>query len=801
MAGPPAPAGSHGLVLPELTASGDALRFGSATGGRRSEDGPLLTGRGRFTDDVDLPGQVHAAFARSAAAHGVIRAVDTSRALALPGVLAVLTGRDLAAAGLGAIPPAASFPGRGGKALASAPIPPLAVDRVRYVGEAVAIAVAETAAQAADAAALVILDLDPLPAAADVDRALAASAHPIWPEAAGNIAFDWTDGDAITVDAAIRGAVHVARVRLHDTRVAPSALEPRAAIGQWDEATQRYTLTASTQGVAVVRRLLAEGVFKIPPQQLRVITPDVGGGFGMKVQAYPEYAALLFAARRVGRPVKWRATRVESFLADTHGRDGMLEGELALDATGRFLALRARTRVGIGAYVSAFAAVFGTNNTKNCLSSVYRIPAIVIDVTLAFTNAAPLGPYRGAGRPEALYLIERLIDQAAAATGIDRVELRRRNLIPAAAMPYRTPNGPVYDSGEFETIMDQALALADWNGFPQRRAASERAGRLRGIGLGCFLEVAGGILDETVELRFGADGTVALHTGAQPMGQGHLSTFPPLIAARLGIDPSAVRLVQGDSDLVPAGTPSVASRSMMMAGSAASMACDASIEKGRRLAAHVFEAAVPDVEFAAGRFRVKGTDRATGLLDLAARARTLPDLAPDLQGGLDSTAKFVSPQMSFPNGCHVTEVEIDPETGAVAVVGYAAVDDVGRIVHEAIVEGQIHGGIAQGLGQVLGEHVVYDEHGQLLTASFMDYMLPRADDLPALRVGHHGVPCTTNPLGVKGAGESGVAGALPSAVNAVLDALARRGVRELDMPMSPSRVWAALHASVSSRGH
>jgi carbon-monoxide dehydrogenase large subunit len=784
-----------------LTASGDALRFGSATGGRRSEDGPLLTGRGRFTDDVDRPGQVHAAFARSAAAHGVIRAVDTSRALALPGVLAVLTGRDLAAAGLGAIPPAAFFPGRGGKALASAPIPPLAVDRVRYVGEAVAIAVAETAAQAADAAALVILDLDPLPAAADVDRALAASAHPIWPEAAGNIAFDWTDGDAITVDAAIRGAVHVARVRLHDTRVAPSALEPRAAIGQWDEATQRYTLTASTQGVAVVRRLLAEGVFKIPPQQLRVITPDVGGGFGMKVQAYPEYAALLFAARRVGRPVKWRATRVESFLADTHGRDGMLEGELALDATGRFLALRARTRVGIGAYVSAFAAVFGTNNTKNCLSSVYRIPAIVIDVTLAFTNAAPLGPYRGAGRPEALYLIERLIDQAAAATGIDRVELRRRNLIPAAAMPYRTPNGPVYDSGEFETIMDQALALADWNGFPQRRAASERAGRLRGIGLGCFLEVAGGILDETVELRFGADGTVALHTGAQPMGQGHLSTFPPLIAARLGIDPSAVRLVQGDSDLVPAGTPSVASRSMMMAGSAASMACDASIEKGRRLAAHVFEAAVPDVEFAAGRFRVKGTDRATGLLDLAARARTLPDLAPDLQGGLDSTAKFVSPQMSFPNGCHVTEVEIDPETGAVAVVGYAAVDDVGRIVHEAIVEGQIHGGIAQGLGQVLGEHVVYDEHGQLLTASFMDYMLPRADDLPALRVGHHGVPCTTNPLGVKGAGESGVAGALPSAVNAVLDALAGRGVRELDMPMSPSRVWAALHASVSSRGH
>ncbi len=781
-----------------MTGPEASLRFGASSGARRSEDGPLLTGRGRFTDDVDLHGQVHAVFVRAPIAHAAIRGVDVAPALALPGVLAVLTGRDLAGAGLGAIPPVASFPGRGGKPLAPAPIPPLAVDRVRHVGEAVAVAVAETAEQAADAAAAVVIDLDPLPAAADVERALAPEAYPLWPEAPGNVAFDWTDGDGAAVDAACRSAAHVARVRLHDTRLAPSALEPRAAIGQWDAAAERYTLIASTQGVAVVRRLLAEGVFKIPPQKLRVLTYDVGGGFGMKVQAYPEYAAILFAARRTGRPVKWRATRIESFLADTAGRDGILEGELALDAAGRFLALRVRTRVGIGAYVSAYAAVFGTNNTKNCLSSVYAIPAICIDVTLAFTNAAPLGPYRGAGRPEALYLIERLIDQAAPALAIDRVELRRRNLIPASAMPYRAVNGPVYDSGEFEAVMDRALELADWKGFPARRAASERAGRLRGIGLGCFLEVAGGILDETVELRFGADGTVALHTGAQPMGQGHLSTFPPLIAARLGIDPRAVRLVQGDSDLVPAGTPSVASRSMMMAGSAAALACDAAIEKGRRVAAHYFEAGVPDVEFTGGRFRVKGTDRTIGLLELAARAHALPNVLDDLAGGLDSPAKFVSPQMSFPNGCHVTEVEIDPETGAVAVVGYTAVDDVGHIVHETIVEGQIHGGIAQGLGQVLGEHIVYDEHGQLLTASFMDYMLPRADDLPTLRVAHHEVPCTTNPLGVKGAGESGVAGALPSAVNAVLDALASRGVHALDLPMSPARVWAALQAGVRS---
>jgi len=780
-----------------LTDRESSLRFGAVAGGRRSEDGPLLTGRGRFTDDLDAPGQTHAVFVRSQVAYAVIRRVDATAARALPGVLAILTGADARADGLGAIPPAASFPGRGGTPLATAPIPPLAVDRVRYVGEAVAIAVAETPAQAADAAAAVVVELDPLPAASDVAAALAPGAPAIWPDAPGNVAFDWADGDAAAVEAAFASAAHVARVRLHDTRLAPAALEPRAAIGRWDPADGRYTLIASTQGVAVVRRLLAEGVLRIPVQQLRVVTPDVGGGFGMKVQAYAEYAALLFAARRVGRPVKWRATRVESFLADTAGRDGLLEAELALDASGRFLGLRMRTRVGLGAYVTAFAAVFGTNNTKNCLSSVYRIPVIGIDVILAFTNTAPLGPYRGAGRPEALYVIERLIDRAALALDIDRVELRRRNLIPAAAMPYRTPNGPIYDSGEFETVMDRALELADWAGFPARRAASERAGRLRGIGLGCFLEVAGGILDETVDLRFGADGTVALHTGAQPMGQGHLSTFPFVIAARLGVDPSAVRLVQGDSDLVPAGTPSVASRSMMMAGSAATLACDGAIEKGRRVAAHYFEAAALDVEFTDGRFRVRGTDRTVGLLELAAVARALPGLPADLADGLDTTAKFVSPQMSFPNGCHVTEVEIDPETGQVTVVGYAAVDDVGHIVHETIVEGQIHGGIAQGLGQVLGEHVVYDEHGQLLTASLMDYMLPRALDLPALRVGHHGVPCTTNPLGVKGAGESGVAGSLPSAVNAVLDALATRGVRELDLPMSASRVWAALQDGAS----
>ena len=778
--------------------SDSTLRFGSDRGARRSEDAPLLTGRGRFTDDLGVAGQAHAAFVRSTVGHAEIRGIDVTGAMRKPGVVGVFTGRDLAADGLGAIPPVASLAGRGGTPMVAAAMPPLALDRVRYVGEPLAIVVAETAAQARDAADAVVAELAERPAVADVERAMAPGAPAIWPQAPGNIALDWTDGDAAAVEAAFARAAHVERVRLLDTRLAPSALEPRAAIGQWDAAAGRYTLIASTQGVAVVRRLLAEGVFKVPPSTIRVLTHDVGGGFGMKVQAYPEYAALLYAARRTGRPVKWCATRVESFLADTHGRDGVLEGELALDARGKFLALRARTFVGIGAYVSTYAAIFATSNTKNCLSSVYVLPAIQIDVKMVLTNAAPLGPYRGAGRPEALYLVERLIDAAAAAMGIDRVELRRRNLIPPSAMPYRAPNGQVYDSGEFEAALDEALALADWQGFPARRAASERAGRLRGIGLGCFLEVAGGILDETVDLRFEDDGTVALRTGVQAMGQGHLSTFPPLVAQRLGVDVRAVRLVEGDSDAVPAGTPSVASRSMMMAGSAALLACDAAIEKGRRLAARLFEAAVFDVEFANGRFQVAGTDRAIGIVDLARRARAMPGLPEDLAGGLDGTARFVSPQMSFPNGCHVCEVEIEPITGVVTVVGYAAVDDVGNVVHPTIVAGQIHGGVAQGLGQVLGEGVVYDERGQLLTASFMDYMIPRADDMPDLRVGHHGVPCTTNPLGVKGAGESGVAGSLPSAVNAVLDALASRGVRRLDLPMTPARVWAALRDAATS---
>ena len=766
-------------------------RFGSDHGALRSEDEPLLTGGGRFTDDLTVPGQAYGVFVRAQVGHAVIRDVDLAAARTMPGVLGAWSGKDAAADGLGAIPPVAVFPGRDGTPMFAAAMPVLAAERIRYVGEPVAIVVAETLAQALDAAEAVRIDYDELPNASTIERALAGDATPIHAARPGNVALDWTDGNAAAVDQAFAGAAHIERVRLDDTRLAPVSMEPRGGIGSFDPASGRYTLIASTQGVAVVRKLLAEGVFKVPLTTLRVLTHDVGGGFGMKAQAYPEYGAILYAARKCGRPVKWCNSRMESFLSDSAGRDGILEGELALDAKGKFLALRMRSLVGIGAYTTQYAAIFSTMNTKNCLSSVYRIPAVGIDVKMVLTNTAPLGPYRGAGRPEAIYLIERLIDGAARKMNIDRVSLRRRNLIPPKAMPYKTPNGPIYDSGEFEAAMDKALALSDWKGFAKRRAASRRAGKLRGIGMCCFLEVAGGILNEKADLRF-EGGKAAIRLGVQAMGQGHLSTLPRIVARQLGIAVADVKLIEGDSDEVPDGTPSVASRSLMMAGSASTIACDSAIDKGRRIASQIFEVAAGDIEFAGGVYKVAGTDLRMPILELAQRARDVANLPDDLKDGLDTKAEFVSPQMSFPNGCHVCEVEINPDTGVVQVVGYVAVDDVGTIIHETIVDGQTHGGIAQGLGQVLGEQIVYGADGQLINASFMDYVMPRAQDIPHLATGHHSVPCTTNPIGVKGAGESGVAGSLPSAMNAVLDALSQRGIDHFDMPASPQRVWQAL---------
>ena len=508
-------------ALPSASAAA-GLRFGKAQSASRLENVPLVTGAGRFTDDLQLPGQAHGVFLRSTFGHADIVSVNISVAAAMPGVLAVITGQELVDAGIGPIPPLAIFTGRDGQPMVSASMPALAAARARYVGEPVALVVAETVAQALDAAEAVTVEYLQLPAVSDVTRAMSHDAPRIWPEASSNIVLDWEEGDAAGVDAAFTQAAHVERVRLLDTRLAPSAIEPRAALATYDPESERYTLMAPTQGVAMVRKILTEAVFKVPTEKIRVLTHDVGGGFGMKVQTYSEYAALLYAARRTVRPVKWTATRLESFLADTHGRDGVLEGELALDANGRFLALKARTYVGIGAYTTTYVAIITTWNTKNCLSSVYAFPSIYFNTKVVLTNASPMGPYRGAGRPEALYLIESLIDRAARAMRIDRAELRRRNMIAPAAMPYKTPNGPIYDSGDFATVLDTALAKSGWATFPSRRAASESAGKLRGIGIGCFLEVAGGILEETVDLRFEEGDKVAVRTGVQAMGQGHL---------------------------------------------------------------------------------------------------------------------------------------------------------------------------------------------------------------------------------------------------------------------------------------
>lgn len=770
----------------------DQIRFGDGKAGDLNQETEFLTGRGRYTDDLRMPGLLHACFVRSDLAHGRILAIDTAAARALPGVRAVYTGADLAAAGLGTIPPIAVFNGRDGQPMRQAGIPVLADGRVRYVGEAVAMVVADTALAAVAAAEQVVVQIDPLPAVLTARAVFAGGTEPLHAHCADNIALDWSDGDEARLESVFAGAHHVESVVLEDPPIAGCAMEPRAAIGRWDPAAGRMTLVASTQGVAVVRKLLAEGVFRLPPDRIRVVTPDVGGGFGIKAQTYPEYAAVLFASRDLQAPVKWTATRLESFLSDTHGRNSSLQARMAFDADGRILGLSAQALVGIGAYTSTYVGIVGTNNTKNCLSSVYRIPHVHFRSRLCFTNAMPLGPYRGAGRPEAIYLIERLLDRAARRLGLDRTEIRRRNFIAPSEMPYQAPNGQRYDSGEFEQVMDKALALSDWRGFAARKAESRSRGLLRGIGICCFLEVAGGILEEPAEIRFADDGSVRLHVGAQAIGQGHLATLPGLVARWLGVTRDRVVLVAGDSDQVPGLVPTVASRSMMMSGSALRLACDEAIRRGTDVAAHLMEVPAADVAFEDGRFRVAGTDRAIALGELVARlaAGGLPDTLPTT---LDNTARFVTPAMSFPNGCHVSEVEIDPATGAVRPIRHVAVDDVGVVLNPAVVEGQIIGGVAQGLGQVFGERLHYAEDGQLLTASFMDYAVPRADTMPEIVLGHHVTACRNNPLGVKGAGESGVAGAMPSAVSAVLDALAETGITELDLPLTAPRVWGAIH--------
>lgn len=767
-------------------------RFGEAQAPGRTEDRHLLTGGGQFTDDFQLPEQTYAAFLRAPVAHAEIRAINTTAAEAADGVLGVYTSADLQH--LGTFPCSKPPVDRPGNALVVPPRHVLAVDRVRHVGEPIACVVAETYEAALDAAELIDLTLETLPAVQDVEAAVAPDTVQLYPNADRNIAIDWSFGDTDAAAKAFDDAVHVARVTIDNNRLAVCAMEPRAAIASYDPEIDKYTLRAGSQGVMGMRDTLADAILRIDKELVRVLSGDVGGGFGMKTQPYPEYAAILVAAKDLGRPVRWTATRGESFLSDNQARDGIIHGELALDADGRFLGLRASVLANMGAYLANGPGI-ATRNMAWCLSGMYALPVVYLNVQCIFTNTAPIGPYRGAGRPEASYVLERLVDQAAADLGCDPLDLRRKNLIPSSAMPFQTAVEQVYDSGDFAAVLDAALPVADWAGFKDRQRQSTARGKLRGLGIACVLEHAGANRAESARVDVDVDGRITLYTAAQSQGQGHFTSFAQLVADQLGVPPETVLVREGDSDTAPQGGSTTGSRSMAVCGGAFIEACDALVETGKEMAAHILEASTADIEFKSGRFLIVGTDRMVALHEVASTAAA-PEWPESLPASLSAAIDYEAVAPTYPNGCHICEVEIDPETGQTTLCRYAAVDDVGKIINPTIVDGQVHGAIAQGVGQVLTELCVYADDGQLLTGSFMDYAMPRADDLPSFDLAYHSVPCRTNALGVKGAGESGTIGALPAVSNAVMNALRQVGVQSFEMPASPERIWRALqHAA------
>jgi len=761
----------------------------------RSEDPRLLTGGGQYTDDTAIDRLVHAKFTRSQIAHGTIESIDTSAAAAMPGVLAVYTGADLRADGIGNIPSNMPMKNRDGSPYVVPPRTGLAVGRVRHVGEPIAVVIAETAAQAEEAAEAVVVNLTPLPAVAGTEDAAKDGAQQLHDEAPGNVCLDFFIGNQEACDAAFAKAAHVTKMRIDNTRMVVNTMEPRSVIGEYDAATERFTIHMPSQGVMGPRNALARAIFKVDPKQVRVISNDVGGSFGMKGAAFIEPISVLYAARKLGRPVKWTADRAESFVADHQGRDSVIYAELALDAEGNFLGLRVNGVGNVGAYLTAMGPGPVTGVISRNIISVYKTPAFAYGTKAVFSNTVPTGPYRGAGRPESKYIMEQLIDKAARETGIDRIELRRRNLIPPDAFPWKAPNGQTYDSGEFEAIMDEALKRSDWDGFPARRAQSAAAGKLRGISIAPYLENTGAA-GELADVRFRDDGTVALVTGAKDMGTSHRTPFAQILAQRLGVPYAAIEVIQNDSDeMSPGASGSGGSKSLVGAGNAIVDCAALIIETGRKAAAHVLEAAEEDIEFSAGVFTVAGTDRCIDVMTLARKLREAADIPDGVPATLDNKAVHDSSPSSFPNGCHVCEVEIEPETGEVEILRYTVVDDFGVVINPLVVEGQVQGGIAQGVGQILLERTVYDADGQLVTGSYMDYAMPRADDMCNIDFSTHNVPCVTNPLGVKGCGEAGNGGAMPAVMNAIIDALSVRGITELDAPATPHRVWQALQAA------
>ena len=771
---------------------------------RRREDERFLTGRGQYTDDIVLPGQTYAAFLRSPHAHARIVSIDTTAARAMPGVVAIFTGQDIADSKIGGLPCGWLIHSRDGSPMKEPPHPIIAADKVLHVGDQVAMVVADTAMQAREAAEAIVVDYDALPAVVDPGRAVGSPAVLHEGVSPDNVCYVWGHGDEAATEAAFATAAHVTRLEFANNRLIPNAMEPRAANAQYTRHDDSYTLYVANQNPHVERLLMAAFVLGLPESRLRVIAPDVGGGFGSKIFLYAEETALVWASKRVGRPIKWTADRSESFLTDAHGRDHVTVAELATDAAGTFTAMRVKTIANLGAYLSTFASSVPTILYATLLAGQYRTPAIFCEVTGVFTNTAPVDAYRGAGRPEATYVVERLVEQCARELKVDPAELRRRNFI--REFPYPTPVGLTYDIGDYEATLAKAQALADVAGFPARKAESARRGRLRGLGYSCYIEacglapsnIAGALgaragLFEAGEVRVHPTGTVTVFTGSHSHGQGHETTFAQVVAGRLGIPVENVEIVHGDTGRVPFGMGTYGSRSLSVGGTAIVKAVDKVIAKGRKIAAHLLEASDTDIEFENGEFRVAGTDRKIPFAQVALTAYVPHNYPLDkLEPGLNENAFYDPTNFTYPAGSYVCEVEVDPDTGTVTVERFTAVDDFGNIVNPMIVEGQVHGGIAQGIGQALLEQAVYDsESGQLLTGSYLDYAMPRATDLPNFVVDTCSTPCTHNPLGVKGCGEAGAIGSPPALINAITDAI---GVRDLAMPATPERVWRALRA-------
>jgi carbon-monoxide dehydrogenase large subunit len=766
-------------------------KFGLAQSVRRVEDPRLLKGAGRYTDDIVLPGMLFGVVLRSPHAAATITRLDTTAAAALPGVTGIYTAADLKADGIGPLPCAALVENRDGTPQAAPPHPVLAEGTVRHVGDPVAFITAQTIKQARDAAEAIEVDYNPLPSITDLAAAMDAGETLVWPETPHNLVFDWEIGDKSATEAEFAKAAHVTKLTIVNNRIVVNSMEARAALADFDSQTGRWTLYANTQGGWLVKGLIGP-LFNTDPENFRIITPDVGGGFGMKLFLYAEHVLTCYAARKLGRPVKWAAERGESFVCDTQGRDNLTTGELAIDADGKFIALRTRNISNMGAYLSTFAPFIPTFAGTGVLSSVYGFKAIYANVLGVFTNTVPVDAYRGAGRPESNYLVERLVDAAARELKIDRVELRRRNMVLPDAMPHSTPVGKLYDSGDFRIVLDAATKHMDYAGFPSRKQAAAAKGKRRGLGLAYYLEATGGDPTERAEIRFADDGFVDVYVGTQSTGQGHETAYVQLTANNLGIDGDKIRIRQGDTDTIPVGGGTGGARSLYSEGQAILLTSQSVIAKGKQAAAEELEAAVADITFTDGTFSIVGTDRG---IDILALAETQRKKASAGQPATLLDAAEIAPidAHTFPNGCHMAEVEVDPETGVVEVVRYSVTDDVGKAINPLIVRGQVAGGVTQGFGQAVLEHTVYDPtSGQLLSGSFMDYALPRANEIPDIEVELLEVPCLSNPLGVKGAGEAGAVGSPPAVINAIIDALSADGVTHIDMPATPERVWRAM---------